>query len=104
MQRWLRAALPLLVAGCVLGPQALAADDELGAYLAKTCTACHQAGVADAAIPPITGLDEATFISLIQAYRSGARANSPMQAVATSLTDEETAALAHYLATHGVQP
>jgi cytochrome c553 len=104
MQRWLWAAIPLLVAGCLCGPQAFAADDEFSAYLAQTCTACHQAGVADAAIPPITGLDEATFISLIQAYRTGARVNSLMQAVATSLTDGETAALAHYLATHGVQP
>lgn len=104
MQGWLRAALSLMAATCLLDRQALAVDDDLGAYLAKTCAACHQADVADAAIPPITGLDEATFTSLIQAYRSGTRANSLMQAVATSLTDEETAALAHYLVTRGVQP
>ena len=39
-----------------------------------------------------------------QAYRSGTRTDSVMQAVATSLSDEETAALAHYLSTRGDQP
>lgn len=97
----LRAALSLLAASCLLGPQALAADDELGAFLAETCAACHQADVRDSAIPSIAGLDEARFVSLIQAYRTGSRADSVMQAVANSLTDEETAALAHYLASRG---
>jgi cytochrome c553 len=104
MQGSLRAALPLLAAICLLGPQALAADDELGAFLSETCTACHQADVRDSAIPSIAGMDQAKFISLIQAYRSGMRTNSVMQAVATSLSDEEIAALAHYLSTRGVQP
>jgi len=104
MHRLLRAALPLLPASCLLALQALAADDELGAFLSETCAACHQAHVRDSAIPAIAGLDEATFISLIQAYRSGTRTDSVMHAVATLLSDEETAALAHYLATHGDQP
>jgi len=104
MQGSLRAALPLLAASCLLGPQALAADDELGAFLSESCAACHQADVRDSAIPAIAGLDEAKFISLIQAYRSGIRTNSVMQAVATSLSDQETAALAHYLSTRGNQP
>jgi len=104
MQVSLRAAIPLLAASSLLGPQALAADDELGAFLSETCAACHQADARESAIPSISGLDEAKFISLIQAYRSGMRTNSVMHAVATSLSDEETAALAHYLSTRGVQP
>jgi cytochrome c553 len=84
--------------------EAAAADDELGAYLAETCAACHQANVRNGAIPAIVGLDEARFIALIRAYRSGERSDSIMQAVAGSLSDEETAALAHYLATRSDQP
>jgi cytochrome c len=87
----------------LLGGQALAADDDLGAYLAETCASCHQADVRNGPIPSIVGLDEARFISLMRVYRSGERSDSIMQAVARSLSDEETAALAHFLATRGDQ-
>jgi cytochrome c len=81
----------------------MAADDELGAYLAETCASCHQADARNGPIPSIVGLDEARFVSLMRAYRSGERTDSIMQAVARSLTDEETADLAHFLATRGDQ-
>ena len=99
-----RVVLPLLAASGLLGQPALAADDELGAFLSGTCAACHQADVPDSAIPSIAGLEEAKFISLIQAYRSGTRADSVMHAVATSLSDADTAALAHYLSTRDDPP
>jgi cytochrome c len=91
-----------IVAGLLAG-EATAADDELGAYLAETCASCHQADVRNAAIPAIVGLDETRFVSMIKAYRSGERSDSIMQAVAKSLSEEETAALAHFLATRGQQ-
>ena len=100
----LGAMVALVAASCLLGPQALAADDGLGAFLSATCAACHQANVRDSAIPSIAGLDEAKFISLVQAYRSGTRTDSVMHAVATSLSEEETAVLAHYLSTRGDPP
>jgi cytochrome c553 len=59
--------------------------------------------VRNAAIPAIVGLDETRFVSMIKAYRSGERSDSIMQAVAKSLSEEETAALAHFLATRGQQ-
>lgn len=98
-----RMTLALAAAGGLLAGEAAAADDELGAYLAETCTSCHQADVRNSAIPAIVGLDEARFISIIRAYRSGERSDSIMQAVANSLSEEETAALAHFLATRGQQ-
>lgn len=102
MHKAFRAAFPLLAAASGLAaPQSRAADDELGAFLAETCAACHQSGVRDSAIPSIAGLDETRFVSLIQAYRSGTRADPIMQAVANSLSDEETAALADHLANQG---
>ena len=98
-----RTTLALAAAIGLLGGRALAADDELGAYLAETCASCHRADVRNGPIPSVVGLDEARFISLMRAYRSGERSDSIMQAVARSLTDEETAALAHFLATRGDQ-
>jgi cytochrome c553 len=101
MQRALRVA-HLLAAGTMAWPAAAAGpDEELAAFLAGTCAACHQPDLRESAIPGIAGLDEARFISLIQAYRSGARTDSVMQAVAASLSDAETAALARYLAAAG---
>jgi cytochrome c553 len=88
-----------LAAACLLGRPAVAADDALGAFLAETCAACHQANVQNSAIPSIVGMDEATFIALMRLYRSGERPDAIMQAVAGSLSDDETAALAHFLAT-----
>jgi cytochrome c553 len=105
MRKAFRMAAPLIAVGLQLGPHAVAAaDQELGAFLAGTCSACHQPGSESAAFPAITGRDEATFIAAMQAFRSGERPDSIMQAVATSLSDEETAALAHYLATQGKSP
>jgi cytochrome c553 len=94
-----RTTFVLAAAACLLPRVAAATDDELGAYLAETCTACHEANVQNSAIPSIVGLDEATFIALMRAYRSGERPDAIMQAMAGSLSDEETAALAHLLAT-----
>ncbi|MGH6927316.1 MAG: c-type cytochrome, partial [Dongiaceae bacterium] len=64
---------------------------------------CHQPNVRNGAIPAITGLDEAMFVSIIRAYRSGERPDSIMEAVAGSLSDEEVAALARFLATRSDQ-
>jgi len=96
-----RTTLALAAALVLLAGDAAAADDELGAYLAETCASCHQADVRNGAIPSIVGLDEARFIALMRAYRSGERTDSIMQAVAGSLSEAETAALAHVLAARG---
>jgi sulfide dehydrogenase cytochrome subunit len=98
-----RTSLALAAAAGLLAGEAAAADGGLGAYLAETCASCHQPNVPNGAIPAIVGLDEARFISIIRAYRSGERPDSIMQAVAGSLSDEETAALAHFLATRSDQ-
>ena len=82
------------------GAQARAtADDQLGAFLAETCVTCHQAQIADSAMPKITGWDETKFTATMAAFRTDADAEPIMRAVAASLTDDEVAALAHYLAT-----
>lgn len=96
-----RTTLALAAAIALLAGEAAAADDDLGAFLAGTCASCHQANVRNGPIPSIVGLDKARFISLIRAYRSGERSDPIMQAVAGSLSEEETAALARFLATRG---
>jgi cytochrome c len=104
MRAALRATFSLLVGAMQFTVPARAADDELGAFLAQTCAACHRPGTEDSAIPPIAGLDEADFVALIEAYRSSERGDAIMQAVAKSLSAEDTAALAHYLAGQAAAP
>ena len=51
-------------------------------------------------IPLFVGLDEQTIVRAMQAYRASETPSHVMHAVALSLTDEEVASVARYLATH----
>lgn len=75
-----------------------AAENSQGAQLAATCASCHRLDGRDEGIPSIIGLDEKKFADTMEAFRSGQRSSQIMHVVALSLSDEEIAALAHYLA------
>ena len=55
----------------------------------------------DQGIPAIAGLDEQAIMRAMQAFRASEAPSHVMHAVALSLTDEELASVAHYLAAHG---
>lgn len=74
------------------------ADEALAAYLAGACSTCHHSSDKSAAMPALAGRDAAELIAALQAYRTGARQDAVMHAVAASLTDTETAEVAAYLA------
>jgi cytochrome c553 len=82
----------------LLGGSALAemkGDKALGEYLSAECVTCHQlSGKAVGAIPPIVGVDAASFVVLMNAYRKKERENQVMQLIAAKFSDEEIAALA----------
>jgi cytochrome c len=77
---------------------ALADDNELGAYLASECVACHRHDGADLGIPSIVGWRESDFAAALRAYRTGARHNQVMRSVAGTLSDDDVAALAGFFA------
>ena len=81
-----------------LRPSAAAGADQ-GAQLAATCASCHGPAGDDRGIPTIAGLDEQTIMRAMQAFRASEAPSHVMHAVALSLTDEELASVAHYLAT-----
>jgi cytochrome subunit of sulfide dehydrogenase len=62
------------------------------------CASCHRLDGRDYAIPPIADLSEEQITRAMLAYRSGERPSHIMQAVALSLSDEEIATVAHFLA------
>lgn len=93
--------LAAAIAGLVLlGAQAAAAaGDDQGRQIAAACASCHGLPGSDQGIPSIAGLDEQKIIGAMQAYRVSEAPSHVMHAVALSLTEEEVATVAHYLAT-----
>jgi cytochrome subunit of sulfide dehydrogenase len=75
-----------------------ATENEQGAQLAAMCAACHRLDGRDQGIPSIIGLDPKKLSEAMEAFRSGKRSSQIMNVVARSISTEEMAALAEYLA------
>jgi cytochrome c553 len=78
--------------------QSAGAENNQGAQLAAMCASCHRLDGRDQGIPSIVGLDEKQLADMMEAFRSGKRSSQIMNVVARSLSTEEIAALAAYLA------
>jgi cytochrome c553 len=81
--------------------RSFAADNGQDAQLAATCAACHRLDGHDRGIPPIVGLSEEQFVAIMRAFKSGERSGPIMRTMARSLSNEEIAILARYLAARG---
>jgi cytochrome subunit of sulfide dehydrogenase len=81
----------------VVHPSA-AAENNRGAQLAAMCASCHRLDGRDQGIPSIVGLDKRKLADMMEAFKSGKRSSQIMNVVARSLSTEEIAALADYLA------
>jgi cytochrome c553 len=90
---WITAFALLLFA-----PQGSTADNDQAAQLAAICASCHRLDGRDVSIPSITGLSEEKLRGVMQAFKSGERPGQIMHAIALSLSDEEMAIIAQYLA------
>ena len=91
------AASPILLAASA---GAAAANDQ-GGQIAAVCASCHRLDGGDRSIPSIIGLGEDRLTRAMLAYRSGERSSHIMRAIALSLSDEEIAAVARFLAAQG---
>jgi cytochrome subunit of sulfide dehydrogenase len=78
-----------------------AAGADQGAQLAATCASCHRLDGGDKNIPPIIGLGEDRLTSAMLAYRASRSPSHIMHAIALSLSDEEIASVARYIAAQG---
>jgi cytochrome c553 len=79
-------------------------DRALGQYLSSECVTCHQLSGQFEGIPPIIGWPEATFIEIMDEYRTKKRENPIMQTIAGRLSKEEVAALAAYFGSLSPEP
>ena len=91
------AASPILFAA---SSHAAAANDQ-GGQIAAVCASCHRLNGGDRFIPSIVGLGEDRLTRAMLAYRLGERSSHIMRAIALSLSDEEIAAVARFLAAQG---
>jgi len=91
------AASPILLAASAC---AAAANDQ-GGQLAAVCASCHRLDGGEKGIPSIIGLGEDRLTRAMLAYRSGERSGHIMRAIALSLSDEEMATVARFLAAQG---
>lgn len=99
----------LAMGGAIAAPLAQAGgvhELDQGARLASICASCHDADGGNHGIPPLTGLDEKQIAEALARYRTNEAPSIVMHAIALSLTEEEVASVARYLAGRGkeVQP
>ena len=94
---WLPACVVATVCSLTTA-RATVPDPGLGARIAATCAACHRMDGRPDGIPPIDGLATGTLVNMMTIFRTNSRANPVMRAVSLSLSDDETAAVALYLA------
>jgi sulfide dehydrogenase cytochrome subunit len=85
----------------LIADRSSSAENDRGVQLAATCASCHRLDGRAEGIPSIIGLGEETLAEAMQAFKSGERSSQIMHAVALSLSDEEIATVAHYLAAQG---
>jgi len=76
------------------------ANDQ-GGQIAAVCASCHRLDGGDRGIPSIIGLGQDRLMRAMLAYRLGERLSHTMQAIALSLSDEEIATVARFLAAQG---
>ncbi len=78
-------------------PARAAGDTALGEYLSSACVTCHQkSGQVNAGIPSITGWPIDQFTAVMNAYKNKDRDNEVMRTLASTLSDQDIAALAAY--------
>jgi sulfide dehydrogenase cytochrome subunit len=82
----------------ILAYPSQAADRDGGAQLAAMCASCHRLDGGDGGIPAILGMSPEMLTRAMLAYRSRERPSHIMRAIALSLSDEEIATVARYLA------
>ena len=84
-----------------IGAVQVGGDPAAGADLAVECAMCHgQDGKGNAAIPALTGLDDAYLIEQLKAFKSGERVDEDelMPMYAEDLSDQDMADLVAYYA------
>jgi cytochrome c553 len=104
MKRPLSAAIAILLTVLFTTPAQAEIDLKAGKQIAYSCLGCHGIeGYRNAypsyRVPKLGGQKAAYLVAAINGYRNGTREHPTMRAQATSLSDQDVANVAAYLAT-----
>ena len=66
---------------------------------AAACSGCHAPPQLGSPVPPIRGRDPKEIVQAMQEFRAGKRATTIMDRIAKGFSDDETQAIAAWLAT-----
>lgn len=91
----------LAAAGLGMSAQAQDKDSLYIKSLAATCANCHGTNgntVAGTAVPPLAGTPQATLVSQLQAFKTGARPATVMHQLAKGYSDAQIEQIAAYFA------
>jgi cytochrome c553 len=89
----------LAALGCLLALAAPASAQTAAAPPgASSCSGCHDAKIANPSVPPLNGRPSAEIVSAMEAFRSGGREATVMTRIAKGFSDDETRAIAAWLA------
>ncbi|WP_407353965.1 c-type cytochrome [Luteimonas sp. R10] len=90
--------IALLLAVAAVSPAPAAQPGPPGA---SSCSGCHAPTGAGDGIPGLEGLDAERIVADMRAFRSGEREATVMDRIARGFTEEETRAIAEWLASEG---
>jgi sulfide dehydrogenase cytochrome subunit len=65
---------------------------------ASSCSGCHDAKIASPSVPPLKGRPAAEIVTAMEAFRAGSREATVMTRIAKGFNDDETRAIAAWLA------
>jgi cytochrome c553 len=89
----------LAAIGCLLALAAPAvAQTAVAPAGASSCSGCHDAKIANPSVPPLSGRPAAEIVAAMDAFRSGGREATVMTRIAKGFSDDETRAIAAWLA------
>jgi cytochrome c553 len=89
----------LAVTGCLLSLiLPAAAQTAMAPPGASSCSGCHDATIANSAVPPLKGRPAAEIVSAMEAFRAGSREATVMTRIAKGFSEDETRAIAAWLA------
>jgi cytochrome c553 len=72
---------------------------------ATSCSGCHPpTASAETKVPPLRGRDPAEILAAMQAFRSGERPSTVMGRIANGFSDDETRAIAAWVAAQPEHP
>ena len=96
----------LLASLCCADPVFAEGDADVGRVKAWTCTGCHGSPAykniyPTYSVPKLRGQSAAYVSAALKAYRAGEREHRTMHAQAASMTDEDIADIASYIASLG---